>query len=1552
MVAFICNSNSGQPDNIMESSFEDSEHGDFDHQITCASCAAEIELNGACVCPCMSCELLMECEHCEFHDSSALIVALGIFNGLLGGANPKSGRRRGNKKKGANKMIEEKTNDSIPAASVGAIIGEPVVDDRLIDEVKTNVIPEPADGGVCEEKVAEWHKINVKGKPKGDKPNRAKPVKGDKPNESKFRFYAIRQHKNKAYPPITYRLQQGKSYTQKKIDIINEYHPCTLDQMKVAFRDNEHPLCAAIRSIGEAWMVNAILSETADYKLPPLEDGSLRKILDVGGAASRHHSNKRDKFVHSCIPKFDGRDSIRAFRLPGKAWCHHTWQTCDCNHYLASMSVHSLYYLKEPEILERLLKQEVPIHYALIHFYDNDSGTIMDGEMIYKSKKGLVWAKAKGNLTYYCHRNTDWLRVGHYNDDQGTLEWEIARRFEDSYVLRFIAVAAHFDAPPLPPCEEEKEVPLEAPEIPITDVYDDIVKRSISYGSAINAKNFQQFLHKVNRKGNEKGLDTEELAAYAALKYKNQPMIVPELDESFIEKCKEKMSRLRFDYVVPNWALAIGTLLVSSVSAVLWFGFSRELMALLLLYNFVGSIAATHAVATYDMCRTKKHFLPTNLWLYFKRRVQVLDYCCTLPDRLLDPSKLIRFEYPPDYGESCEARPVARPMIYKEDTTPYFPRNCVHNQVSCLRNKLLHDIGDVGKYNLPLHEILIDVAKKIAASIEPLTWDGWVGRFPNAKQSKLRSEYEHNVIDKIVDWNVSSVFSKFEAMPEPKYPRPVVASEVEFNFQMGRWLVPLGELFSELLPPNILFPIHGDAVEIGQFFDEHSGNFISMGDFTSYDSSQRDEALTSIAGFYRLCGIPSDVVERELLDLKRISIKTRKGLKAVIKGMRCSGRSSTLIGNTVLTINMYLNIFGTNLVALLVKGDDSVPFTREQPDKDSVEKQFRDVGILVKFENTSKEEAEFCSSIFVPYLEGSILTPKPGKILAKTFWCKHMHYSDDDMKDQFVSIAKGLEKSLSTVPGIKGLYDNPLYKSRYNHVHAHYEEYNEYSTESFTPCDETVSFLCDRYGLDPSMLDELEAELKKGFPIKLESHASSVMIERDWASPSINEGLVITSNLDQLMLVISPITEEVLKFYFPPVALIIGIIEWVMTGNPVNMLLHFMFMMVGQCSLLTSIILHLGYNLICCRHQLNLFSLIQNMPRSKKVKKVVTDVVVYKAPKKQKKKKSNKNRKSLRMNVSQFALSRLNPFLAEAEGCKNPDDYGYPTATAICRASFTAGTDSNGHMALGFIPMLTSWLESPLSIASNGTITWAGGSFNNPMPQLNSMQNLAAAYRTVSWGVRITGEVALTAASGHLWVAHIPFLLDQTFPYADWPVNEAGYSQMPLAEKYSVVELCEKPLILSARQMDSGANRFRVLGQDEKTVTNVGDESTIGWSSIGVYGAGLPASTSVLNIEIVMHIEYIHDSSTAYGFITSLPSPYDPGAVEQGSMISAGAPISYVESTVDNVEKAMDLASRIVYKTAAIGYQASRMIGGANKFAKSIGMGRTTASGPLALGWR
>jgi len=337
--------------------------------------------------------------------------------------------------------------------------------------------------------------------------------------------------------------------------------------------------------------------------------------------------------------------------------------------------------------------------------------------------------------------------------------------------------------------------------------------------------------------------------------------------------------------------------------------------------------------------------------------------------------------------------------------------------------------------------------------------------------------------------------------------------------------------------------------------------------------------------------------------------------------------------------------------------------------------------------------------------------------------------------------------------------------------------------------------------------------------------------------------------------------------------------------------------------------------------------------RAKKTKQTIKVKVVTNKKTKSKSRGSGLRRRDVRTNVvSAYALARMNPFLAGVNGVRSPDEFGYPTATAVIRTSDTFTTNAGGFHSQAYYHMVNTYRYDPLN-TTGGTITWAGGAGQAP-PQQTAINTLAAVGRTATWGLRISTITSLTATSGYLWVAHVPFDDSASFPYNELPTTEAGVSQLPLAEKFSLVELAEKPLIVAGRAFDDGIYRFRDTGTDAATSKAL--ESTYGWAAIVLLLVGGPASTATLNVEYVNHFEYMQRASALYGFIDTIPMGYNEVAIEQAAAISAASPVAFIENAVGTIDRAASSANRIMDAAARLAQAGAAVMGMAGRYNTAI----------------
>lgn len=332
--------------------------------------------------------------------------------------------------------------------------------------------------------------------------------------------------------------------------------------------------------------------------------------------------------------------------------------------------------------------------------------------------------------------------------------------------------------------------------------------------------------------------------------------------------------------------------------------------------------------------------------------------------------------------------------------------------------------------------------------------------------------------------------------------------------------------------------------------------------------------------------------------------------------------------------------------------------------------------------------------------------------------------------------------------------------------------------------------------------------------------------------------------------------------------------------------------------------------------------------------------VVVKTQAKKPKKKAKKTRRT-RGAMHPYLCARINPFMASVNGIRAPDEFGYPTGTAVVRVSTLLQSNSTGYASCLYTPFTNTARWAPLNTTA-GTITWAGGSAI-AAPQDLALVDIATVYRTVAWGIRITADSSLTNSQGHVWIAHVPNDVVTT-PYGGAPTTEAQVAALPDCEKFSVTNLAQQPIVVAGRPVDDGIYRFRSTAPFATSATTI--ESFSGWCNIIVYLSGALANVTALNVEIIQHIEYIQDGSSLYGFIDTIPGAYQPQLMVEASKIDQALPVGILDSVVNTAEGAAELASRVVGAGLRIGAAVTGAMRAAGIARQSIGYLHAPASIP------
>jgi hypothetical protein len=158
--------------------------------------------------------------------------------------------------------------------------------------------------------------------------------------------------------------------------------------------------------------------------------------------------------------------------------------------------------------------------------------------------------------------------------------------------------------------------------------------------------------------------------------------------------------------------------------------------------------------------------------------------------------------------------------------------------------------------------------------------------------------------------------------------------------------------------------------------------------------------------------------------------------------------------------------------AAIVSGDDALVFT---DDINSILNLYRQ-GDFTPIVNT--KEVDFCSSLFYPTTDGSVMGPKIGRVIGKTFHSMHKS-SNGDYMPWLRGVCLSMKHTCSYVPILRVLIPRLLEISGEGKVwRDHGHQYKSMAVQSHDVCDETWEFMYERYGLGESDVLAIESKLR------------------------------------------------------------------------------------------------------------------------------------------------------------------------------------------------------------------------------------------------------------------------------------------------------------------------------------------------------------------------------------------------------------------------------------------------------------------------------------------
>jgi hypothetical protein len=260
-------------------------------------------------------------------------------------------------------------------------------------------------------------------------------------------------------------------------------------------------------------------------------------------------------------------------------------------------------------------------------------------------------------------------------------------------------------------------------------------------------------------------------------------------------------------------------------------------------------------------------------------------------------------------------------------------------------------------------------------------------------------------------------------------------------------------------------------------------------DFSRFDSTIGVELLGIERSVYQWMFHMPPKISRALQSQDRTEGYTKHGVHYRRTGGRHSGDANTSVGNTILNAGAALWIASEALgchpkdvpMRGIFGGDDSyilMPRAVAEIVYAAAPGRFRALGLRPKTKLVSRWMGEFYSAVFVPTAEGTVLLPKPGRVLAKSFYAKKP-YAGNKARGWAKAVAEDRLMDVGTFPWVRILLKHVTAQTaevqRYHdRSELSRQQYKKHARRSHKPNPDTWDFIWRRYKITPPEFKEFE----------------------------------------------------------------------------------------------------------------------------------------------------------------------------------------------------------------------------------------------------------------------------------------------------------------------------------------------------------------------------------------------------------------------------------------------------------------------------------------------
>lgn len=247
---------------------------------------------------------------------------------------------------------------------------------------------------------------------------------------------------------------------------------------------------------------------------------------------------------------------------------------------------------------------------------------------------------------------------------------------------------------------------------------------------------------------------------------------------------------------------------------------------------------------------------------------------------------------------------------------------------------------------------------------------------------------------------------------------------------------------------------------------------------------------------------------------------------------------------------------------------------------------------------------------------------------------------------------------------------------------------------------------------------------------------------------------------------------------------------------------------------------------------------------------------------------------------SAYEAAIADPFSSRAVGAKVPDWDSRYSASWRSSEFLNVTTDTYGYACTVVRFSNPGILYTRTSSNAGGTFNLnagADGSWSDSLNVLASSDSAAVAVRPVAGGVKLVPLVNSTTATGRVYV--VPM---EEHSIIRWKNNVVGYSESVFrraqgSKTYSLNGLVDSPkVVFTASPCDPTCH---VYVPTSTSYVNGAFGSFANMIGVAIVVVGAPASTTVLDLEVIGHWEFL--PGMAYEGLAGQAESYNPGVMER-----------------------------------------------------------------------